>query len=64
VLDKDLKNGGTGTAGTLLGGGYWNTSCFTDPNDKVIGIIFKQTQKIPDNSSNLFKRAVVSSIVK
>ena len=64
VLEKDLKNGGTGTAGTLLGGGCWNTSCFTDPNDKVIGIIFKQTQKIPDNSSNLFKRAVVSSIVK
>jgi CubicO group peptidase (beta-lactamase class C family) len=64
VLEKDLKNGGTGTAGTLLGGGYWNTSCFTDPNDKVIGIIFKQTQKIPDNSSNLFKRAVVSSIIK
>ena len=64
VLEKDLKNGGTGPAGTLLGGGYWNTSCFTDPNDKVIGIIFKQTQKIPDNSSNLFKRAVVSSIVK
>ena len=64
VLEKDLKNGGTGTAGTLLGGGYWNTSCFTDPNDKVIGIIFKQTQNIPDNSSNLFKRAVVSSVVK
>ena len=64
VLEKDLKNGGTGTAGTLLGGGYWNTSCFTDPNDKVIGIIFKQTQKIPDNSSNLFKRAVISAIVK
>ena len=64
VLEKDLKNGGTGTAGTLLGGGYWNTGCFTDPNDKVIGIIFKQTQNIPDNSSNLFKRAVVSSVVK
>ena len=64
VLEKDLKNGGTGTAGTLLGGCDWNPRCFTDPNDKVIGIIFKQTQKIPDNSSNLFKRAVVSSIVK
>ena len=64
VLEKDLKNGGTGTAGTLLGGGYWNTGCFTDPNDKVIGIIFKQTQNIPDNSTNLFKRAVVSSVVK
>lgn len=61
VLDKDLKNGGTGTAGTISWGGYWNTSYFADPNDKVIGVIFKQTQNIPDNSSNIFRRLVVSS---
>ena len=64
VLDKDLKNGGTGTAGTISWGGYWNTSYFADPNDKVIGVIFKQTQNIPDNSSNIFRRLVVSSLVK
>ena len=64
VLDKDLKNGGTGTAGTISWGGYWNTSYFADPNDKVIGVIFKQTQNIPDNSSNIFRRLVVSSVVK
>ena len=64
VLDKDLKNGGTGTAGTISWGGYWNTSYFADPNDKVIGVIFKQTQNISDNSSNIFRRLVVSSVVK
>ena len=64
VVDKDLKNGGTGTAGTISWGGYWNTSYFADPNDKVIGVIFKQTQNIPDNSSNIFRRLVVSSVVK
>ena len=64
VLDKDLKSGGTGTAGTISWGGYWNTSYFADPNDKVIGVIFKQTQNIPDNSSNIFRRLVVSSVVK
>ena len=64
VLNKDLKNGGTGTAGTISWGGYWNTSYFADPNDKVIGVIFKQTQNIPDNSSNIFRRLVVSSVVK
>ena len=64
VLDKDLKNGGTGTIGTISWGGYWNTSYFADPNDKVIGVIFKQTQNIPDNSSNIFRRLVVSSVVK
>ena len=64
VLDNDLKNGGTGTAGSISWGGYWNTSYFADPNDKVIGVIFKQTQNIPDNSSNIFRRLVVSSLVK
>ena len=64
VLDKDLKNGGTGTAGTISWGGYWNTSYFADTNQKVIGVIFKQTQNIPDNSSNIFRRLVVSSLVK
>ena len=64
VVNKYLKNGGTGTAGTISWGGYWNTSYFADPNDKVIGVIFKQTQNIPDNSSNIFRRLVVSSVVK
>tara|TARA_B100001250_G_scaffold334523_1_gene300477 strand:- start:243 stop:1418 length:1176 start_codon:yes stop_codon:yes gene_type:complete len=64
VLEKDLKNGGTGSAGTISWGGYWNTSFFADPKDKFIGLIYKQTQNIQDNSSDLFKRAVTTSVVK
>lgn len=64
VLEKDLKNGGTGSEGTISWGGYWNTNFFADPNDKFIGLIYKQTQNIQDNSSDLFKRAVTTSVVK
>ena len=64
VLEKDLKNGGTGSEGTISWGGYWNTSFFADPKDKFIGLIYKQTQNIQDNSSDLFKRAVTTSVVK
>ena len=64
VLEKDLKNGGTGSEGTLSWGGYWNTSFFADPEDKYIGLIYKQTQNIQDDSSDLFRRAVSTSVVK
>jgi CubicO group peptidase (beta-lactamase class C family) len=64
VLEKDLKNGGTGSEGTISWGGYWNTSFFADPQDKYIGLIYKQTQNIEDNSSELFRRAVSTSVVK
>ena len=64
VLEKDLKNGGTGSEGTISWGGYWNTSFFADPEDKYIGLIYKQTQKIQDDSSDLFRRAVSTSVVK
>ena len=62
VLKKDLKNGGTGSEGTISWGGYWNTSFFADPQEKVIGLIFKQTQNTSENTSDLFKRNVFSSI--
>ena len=64
VREEDMRMGGRGSKGTLYWGGYYNTSYFADPNDKFIGIIFKQTQNISDNSSELFQRAVVSSVVK
>ena len=63
VLEKDLKNGGTGSEGTISWGGYWNTSFFADPKEKVIGLIFKQTQNTKENTSDLFKRNVFSSVV-
>lgn len=64
LLEKDLKNGVSGSVGTISWGGYWNTSFFADPKDKYIGLIYKQTQNIQDDSSDLFRRAVSTSVVK
>lgn len=36
--------GGRGSAGTFDWGGYFNTQYFADPQENVIGVIFKQTQ--------------------
>ena len=41
--------GGQGSAGTFEWGGYFNTQYFADPEEKLIGIIMKQTR---DTSSD------------
>tara|TARA_Y100000591_G_scaffold87690_1_gene73959 strand:- start:1323 stop:2561 length:1239 start_codon:yes stop_codon:yes gene_type:complete len=64
VREEDLRLGGRGSKGTLYWGGYYNTAYFADPNDRFIGIIFKQTQNIEDNSSELFQRAVTSAVIQ
>jgi CubicO group peptidase (beta-lactamase class C family) len=38
--------GGNGSIGTFSWGGYFNTSYFADPEEQIIGILLKQTQKI------------------
>jgi CubicO group peptidase (beta-lactamase class C family) len=38
--------GGKGSIGTFSWGGYFNTSYFADPEEQIIGILLKQTQKI------------------
>lgn len=64
IREEDLRLGGRGSKGTLYWGGYYNTAYFADPHDKFIGIIFKQTQNINDNSSELFQRAVTSAVIQ
>jgi len=62
IRDEDLRIGGRGSKGSLYWGGYYNTSYFADPKENVIGLIFKQTQNIQDNSSELFQRAVFNLV--
>jgi CubicO group peptidase (beta-lactamase class C family) len=38
------REGGRGSTGTFDWGGYFNTQYFADPQEEVIGILFKQTQ--------------------
>lgn len=43
VDDKGVQLGGQGSKGTFDWGGYFNTQYFADPEEKIIGLIFKQT---------------------
>ncbi|MFN3997814.1 serine hydrolase domain-containing protein [Algoriphagus sp.] len=43
VDQKGVQIGGMGSLGTFDWGGYFNTQYFADPQEKIIGLIFKQT---------------------
>ncbi len=56
-------SGGKGSEGTFDWGGYFNTSYFADPKEKIIGVLMKQTQKINgDNTSDLFRQMIFTSL--
>ncbi|MCL4168332.1 UNVERIFIED_CONTAM: hypothetical protein GTU68_000499 [Idotea baltica] len=43
---KGEAKGGAGSEGSFSWGGYFNTAYFADPEEQILGIILKQTQKI------------------
>lgn len=43
VDQRGVQIGGIGSLGTFDWGGYFNTQYFADPQEKMIGLIFKQT---------------------
>jgi CubicO group peptidase (beta-lactamase class C family) len=56
-------NGGNGSEGTFDWGGYFNTSYFADPEENVIGLIFKQTQgPVNDETGWKFRQLVFQTI--
>ena len=55
--------GGQGSAGTFDWGGYFNTQYFADPQEKVIGILMKQTQgQVNDQTGWKFRQLVFQAI--
>ncbi|NER09680.1 CubicO group peptidase, beta-lactamase class C family [Muriicola jejuensis] len=63
VTPKGEALGGTGTAGTFDWGGYFNTQYFADPEEKVIGVLMKQTQGLPkDDTGWKFRQMTFASI--
>ncbi len=63
VINQTGQNaGGQGSVGTFSWGGYFNTQYFADPQEKIIGVIFKQTQKSSDEASWKFSQLVWQSI--
>ena len=63
VREKDLLIGASGSQGTIFWGGYFNTDYFADPNEKIIGIIYKQTQLIDESASGRFNQIIYGAIV-
>ena len=49
--EKGEGEGGNGSDGTFSWGGYFNTSYFADPEEQIIGILLKQTQKIKSDDT-------------
>ena len=43
VTEQGVATGGLGSEGTFDWGGYFNTQYFADPQENIIGLIFKQT---------------------
>ncbi|MEH6659060.1 serine hydrolase domain-containing protein [Leeuwenhoekiella marinoflava] len=63
VDDLSAAKGGKGSPRTFEWGGYFNTQYFADPEENLIGIIMKQTQKVSgDETSWKFRNIVFSSI--
>lgn len=61
--EKGEESGGNGSNGTFSWGGYFNTSYFADPEEQIIGILLKQTQKITsDDTGKKFSILVGQSI--
>jgi CubicO group peptidase (beta-lactamase class C family) len=64
VLNQEgVRTGGLGSEGTFEWGGYFNTQYFADPEEKVIGIILKQTQgDTGDETGWKFRQMVMAGI--
>lgn len=64
VTTKGVAQGGLGNAGTFDWGGYFNTQYFADPQNQVIGLLFKQTSGAGngDQTSWKFRQMVFSAV--
>lgn len=63
VTSEGENRGGTGSKGTFDWGGYFNTQYFADPNENIIGIIFKQTEGASNDQTGWkFRQLVFQSV--
>ena len=63
VKADGVMKGGIGGEGTFDWGGYFNTQYFADPEEGIIGILMKQTQRIGgDYTGERFRSMVFSAV--
>jgi CubicO group peptidase (beta-lactamase class C family) len=63
VTEKGVAEGGIGSLGTFDWGGYFNTQYFADPQEKIIGIIMKQTSQTAGDQTGWKFRQMVFTLV-
>jgi len=63
VTADGVAEGGIGSEGTFDWGGYFNTQYFADPQEKVIGILMKQTSQTAGDQTGWKFRQMVFSLV-
>ncbi|MFY0652395.1 MAG: beta-lactamase family protein [Cyclobacteriaceae bacterium] len=64
VVDEiGVGKGGRGSLGTFDWGGYFNTQYWADPQEKIIGILMKQTRgKVSDQTGWKFRQMVQTAV--
>uniref|UniRef100_UPI0035941D38 serine hydrolase domain-containing protein n=1 Tax=Aquiflexum sp. TaxID=1872584 RepID=UPI0035941D38 len=63
VTENGLAEGGIGGEGTFDWGGYFNTQYFADPQEKIIGILMKQTSQTSGDQTGWKFRQMVFSLL-
>ena len=63
VNTQGQDQGGIGSTGTFDWGGYFNTQYFADPQEKIIGILLKQTRDTWNDKTGWQFRQTVGQIV-
>ena len=63
IRQKDFLTGARGSKGTIFWGGYFNTDYFADPNENIIGIIYKQTRLVNDSNSKKMNQIIYGALV-
>lgn len=63
LTERGQAKGGLGSPGTFVWGGYFNTQYFADPQEKIVGILLKQTQgPTGDQTAWKFKQMVGAAV--
>jgi CubicO group peptidase (beta-lactamase class C family) len=60
---KGQDKGGLGSVGTFEWGGYFSTSYFADPKEKIVGILMKQQQGATSDNTEWSFRLLVGQAI-
>jgi CubicO group peptidase (beta-lactamase class C family) len=63
INESGLALGGRGSLGTFGWGGYFNTQCIADPEEKTIGVLMKQTQDTSSDDTGWMFRLLMGQAV-